>query len=478
MAGRRQPARERALVPALVAMALVVSIISSLGAPLIPEIARELDVGLPSAQWSLTATMLVGAVASPVVGRIGDGPYRRTVLVACLAAVTAGGLLAASAGSLGALVAGRALQGLGLALLPLLMAVARDHLDVDRARRTIATLSVAGAIGLGLGYPVTGLIADRLDVGAAFAVGAVGSALALAAGWWTVPRTPASSAPVAVDLPGALLVGAGLVALLLGVERGAADGWATPGTLGLLVVGGVVLAAWARWQLVAASPLVELRQLRHRGVLTANVTSLLLGTATYAVLSLTTQVVQVGPELGVGVFVAGLLLVPFSVTSALGSALLGPLGRRAGEQASIPLGALMFVLGALLVPVLGASLGAAFATMALAGLGLGLTFAAMPALVVAGVPPAQTSSAMSLYQVTRYVGFATGSALAATLLRAFADDGAITNGTFSSAYVVTALVAATAAVVAWALGRPRSSRRRRDEHAHDRLVDARATTSP
>ncbi|MBA2517024.1 MAG: MFS transporter, partial [Solirubrobacterales bacterium] len=91
--------RERFYVPSLVGIGLVVSVVSSLGAPLIPRIARSLDAGLSATQWSLTSTLLVGAVASPVVGRLGDGPHRRRVLLVCLATVTAGGVIAALAGT-------------------------------------------------------------------------------------------------------------------------------------------------------------------------------------------------------------------------------------------------------------------------------------------------------------------------------------------------------------------------------------------
>src|SRR5689334_11112441 len=88
-----------AFVPALLAVGMVVSVISSLGAPLIPTIAQDLHASLSATQWSLTATLLVGAVASPLIGRLGDGPHRRTTLLVCLALVTLGGAVAALASS-------------------------------------------------------------------------------------------------------------------------------------------------------------------------------------------------------------------------------------------------------------------------------------------------------------------------------------------------------------------------------------------
>ena len=328
--------RARAYVPSLLAIGLVVSVISSLGAPLIPSIAGDLGSSLSATQWSLTATLLVGAVASPVVGRLGDGPHRRTVLLVCLAIVTLGGVLAALAGTLPVLVAGRAMQGLGLALMPLTMASARDHLPGDRAGSTIALLSVIGAAGVGLGYPITGFIAEYLDASAAFRFGAVASGLAfaMAAVFVPSPRDPAH--PKSLDVLGAALIGGGLIALLLALEKGADWGWGAPRTVGLLAVAVVLLALWTHNELRVEEPLVELRLVRRRSVLTANVTGLVLGVAMYLGISLMTQVVQLDTGIGQTVFVAGLTLVPFAVASALSSRLLPVVQRRTGPARDDP----------------------------------------------------------------------------------------------------------------------------------------------
>jgi MFS family permease len=75
-----------AFVPVLVGITLVVSIISSLGAPLLPDVAKNLDISLPSAQWSLTAALIAGALSAPVLGRLGDGRHRRRAMLGALAA--------------------------------------------------------------------------------------------------------------------------------------------------------------------------------------------------------------------------------------------------------------------------------------------------------------------------------------------------------------------------------------------------------
>src|SRR3954468_920972 len=98
----------RALVPVLVFIGTVVAVISSLGAPLVPAIAETMGTSLPHAQWALTVTLLVGAVATPVVGRLGDGRHRRTVVLVVLAVVLVGRALAALPRGVGRLVSGRA----------------------------------------------------------------------------------------------------------------------------------------------------------------------------------------------------------------------------------------------------------------------------------------------------------------------------------------------------------------------------------
>jgi len=150
----------------------LVSLVSSLGAPLIPTIAAHDHVTLSSAQWLLTAALLTGAVATPVMGRIADGPQqRRTVLVA-LTATLVGCVIAAAVPGFAAVVIGRGLQGVGLGIVPVTMAIARSHLHQLAAVRAIAMLSITAAVGVGLGYPLTGMIAQLLNYQGAFWFGA------------------------------------------------------------------------------------------------------------------------------------------------------------------------------------------------------------------------------------------------------------------------------------------------------------------
>jgi predicted MFS family arabinose efflux permease len=441
----------RAYVPSLLAIGLVVALISSLGAPLIPAIARELHVSLGAAQWSLTVAPLVGAVASPVIGRLGDGPHRRTVLIACLAIVTLGGAIAALGGSLLVLVAGRALQGLGLAILPLTMASARDHLPTARSRKVIAMLSITGAAGVGLGYPITGLIAEYLNVSAAFWFGTIASGFILVLAALFVPAPPSPAARATVNVRSAALIGGGVLALLLTLEQGPDWGWTAAPTLGLIGAAVVLLALYTLAELRADKPLLNLRLLRRRGVLTANVTAILLGAAMYICLSLMTQIAQLPTGLHESVFIAGLTLLPLSVLSTVSNRLLPLLRRATGPRATLPIGCVIMAVGMFFFAATGDSLWEALLTMGLAGLGIGITFGALPGLIAESSPPAETSSAMATFQVTRYVGYSIGSALAITLLRAYGGNGIPAAGAYASAFQIGALLCLATGAVAWVL---------------------------
>jgi len=419
--------RTSLLVPTLVSVGLLVAIVSSLGAPLIPTIAHTYGVTLSSAQWVLTAALLTGALATPVTGRLADGSRQRDVITVTLSLVLAGCVLSALATSFTVLVLGRALQGVGLGLLPVNMAIARRNLDRERAGRAIATLSVSTAIGAGLGYPITATVAQLLGVHAAYWFGALMVGCALTAALVVLPaRTPADR--IRFDTPGAVLLSLAVTAVSVVLSEGGSWGWTSVRSLGLVAAAVVVLAVWIPHELRSAHPLVNLHHLANRSVLMADVAGFLMSVSLYLVVPIVVEFIQIPTSTGFGfgatVIISGVVLTPLSLGTFLASRLLVPYERRFGVRSMIPLGALVFAAASTYFALDHGSLWQAFATMGIAGLGIGFTFAAMPGFIIRAVPTAETGSATGFYQVLRNIGLSVGSALGAAVLLAYTPHGA------------------------------------------------------
>ncbi len=417
-------ARERALAPTLVLVALVVAVLSSVGAPLIPSIAAASNVSLSTAEWLLTLTLLTGALATPIMGRLADGPRQRRVITVCMSVVLVGCVLAATVSTFGVLVLARGLQGLGLGILPVTMAIARRTLPPDRAARTIAVLSVTAGVGVGLGYPVTGLLAQVSDYHAAFWFSAGVVAVALLLSTVVLPAESAATARP-FDTWGAGLLSVALAGLILALSEGESWGWASPSVLVPLAAAIALLAVWVGYELQRRDPLVELRQARNRMVLTADISGFIISVTMYLYLPIVVEFVQVPSGVGYGfgasVVVAGCVLIPLSAVTLLASRLAPSFERWFGRRLMIPIGAVLFAVAMGFFALEHRVLWEAFFSMAIAGLGIGFTFAAMPGFIIAAVDARDTGSAMGFYQVLRSVGLALGSALSGVMLAAYAS---------------------------------------------------------
>lgn len=410
----------RLLFTTLVLLTTTTAVAGSLGAPLVPGIARDFDVSLTAAQWSLTLTMLAGAVATPVIGRMSAGRTRMRAVVIGLGGATLGGLLCALPLGFGWFLTGRALQGLGYGLTPVAIAIAREAIPPERRSSAIAILSVTTVAGAGLGYPVAAAMADLWGIPVAFGVGAALCAATLLLALLVLPPSPDTEG-TRVDWWGTVLFAGGTIALLVAL----AEVSALPvGRVALLAaVGGAVCAAWVWWSRRVAHPLVDVTLASRPVPLLTHVTSMLLGVGVYMLFPLVVIVVQ-DPTWGMGhgATVAGLLLVPYALTSVLGSRLSQRLMARIEATKLLPMGAATYLSAFVLLVIAHDSVWQLLIAMAIAGLGSGLSFAGIPGLLVGSVPRSETGSAIAFTMVVRYLGFSVGSALAVTALT-FGGEG-------------------------------------------------------
>jgi MFS family permease len=449
----RRPVPPRMLAAVLVFLAVQSTAVASLGTPLLPTVQHVERVSLAASQWTLTITLLAGAVATPLMGRLGDGRLRRLTTVGAVAVMLAGCVLSAIPAGFPAFLAGRALQGAGLGLVPLATAVARDDLPADRSRSAIVLIGVTTAAGIGIGYPLVGLLAQLLGLYAPFWFAAGLSALALAAALAALPPSPAR--PARVDAVGAVLLGAGIAGLLLVLTQGPAWGWTSAVTLTGAVVSAALLAAWAGWELRSRHPLIELRLLGRQAVLAANLTAFGIAIGFYPLASLAVRFAQTpssaGYGLGAPVVVAAAMLTPFSLASFAASRFAARAARRTSAELVVAASCVLLIASMVLFLVARDSYLGLVVTMAACGLGVGSAYAVNPLQITGGVPAAETGSAISFYQLVRTVAYAIASALSATVLVVSTPAGQpfpADSGYSAAALVSIAVLVATLVVSA------------------------------
>jgi MFS family permease len=434
-------------------------VLSSLGAPLVPTIAQTDHVSLGTAQWVLTIGLLSGALTTPVMGRLADGPRQRQVVIVTLVVGLIGCVVTALSTNFATLIVGRALQGTGLGMLPVTMAIARAHLPLEKASRAVVSLSITTAVGTGLGYPVTSLIAEVFDFHAAFWFGAMAIGVALLAAVLVVPPPPVV-APRRFDWIGVVGLTLAVTSLLVVLSEGPVWGWASARVLALLTGSAFLLAVWVPHELRLEDPLVELRLVRRRRVLTADVSGLFVSTAMYLYIPLVVEMVQLPSSTGYGfgesIAVAGLVQVPQAVGSFVTSRFVTGLDRRFGPRALLPVGSLIFAAVIVFVTVEHNHLWEMFIALGISGIGVGLTFGAMPGLIVRAVPKSETGSATGFYMVVRSIGLSLGSAIAAAVLAAHTPPGHSlpTFAGFRTALLIGAGLCVATAIVSYVLPGP------------------------
>lgn len=445
---------QRGLVACLSYAALTGAVVAGLGSPIVLEVSIERHVSIASAQWTLIITLLVGVVATPVLSRLADGRLRRGLLIGALAVVALGCLVGALVPTFPGLLGGRALQGVGYAMVPLTVSIAREHLEGALLHRTMGVLSTSIAVGVGLGNPVMGLCVLLFDYRAAFVFALLVSAIGAVWVWRKVPAASADIGHVRIDVPGALLLGGGLGALLLAIARGDVWGWGSMPFIAFGVLGVTLIAAWTVVELRVAAPLVDLRLACARGVLGVNLAAVLLGVSVFGgvavVILLIQRPVSAGLGFGYSVFVTGLLMIPMAVASLVSPPVARWLARRTDIRLVLPLGSVLVAASFATFIGLHDQTWHVLLMMTLMGVGIGVGYSVMPTLIVARTPVERTASATGINQVLRLMGGSLGAAGVTAVLSGSTPVGSTQPA--ESGYVVAGLIASVAGVLAAIVG--------------------------
>jgi MFS family permease len=418
-------------VAVLALAGIVVALMQTLVIPLIPELPKLLHASASDATWAITATLLAGAVATPVVGRLGDMYGKRRMLLISLGLLVIGSTVAALSDSLTPMVVGRALQGLAAGVIPLGISIMRDELPGEKLGSAVALMSASLGVGGALGLPAAAILAEQFDWHMLFWVSAVLGVVAAALVVTLVPES-AVRTPARFDFVGAAGLSTGLICLLLAISKGASWGWGSASTIGLFGVAILVLLVWGWWELRTTEPLVDLRTTVRRQVLLTNIASAVFGFAMFAMSLVLPQLLQLptstGYGLGQSMLAVGLVMGPSGLVMMATAPLSARISKARGPKVTLMLGAVVVALGYSMSIVMMAQIWQLVLVSAVIGAGIGLAYGAMPALIMGAVPVSETAAANSLNTLMRSIGTSVSSAVAGVVLAQMT----ISLGTFTA----------------------------------------------
>jgi EmrB/QacA subfamily drug resistance transporter len=390
-------------------------------APALPAIERHYGASPTAGTWLLTGFVLAAAVAIPLAGRLGDQIGRRAVLLGSLGLFALGSLICAIAGSIGLVIAGRVVQGLGAGIAPLALALARDQLQAPRLPAAIGALVAAGTIGSVAGLVLSGLLVDHVSVPAIFWVLLAVAVILIVLVSIFVPESPRRDRHQ-LDVPGSILLAGALAALVIPISQGNEWGWGSARTVALFVLAAGLMAAFAVREGTADDPLIEPRVLAVRSVWTGNLAmgglgfSLLISFALVPLLAGYPKATGYG--LGLSTTQIGLILVPSGLATLIAGPVGGRLISRTGARIQAACGTLLAAATYVALALVNPSVPAlALATVPL-GVGVGLALGAITDLVTLGSPPEKTAATLGLNTVTRTVASALGAQIAIAVVTA------------------------------------------------------------
>jgi MFS family permease len=404
------------------------ALLQSMVIPVLPTIQHELHTSQDTVTWVVTAYLLSASVFTPLLGRIGDAVGKERMLVVTLLGLAVGSLLAALAGSITMMIIARVVQGIGGGVLPVAFGIVRDEFPMRKVNGAIGNLAALTAVGGGLGLVLAGPIVDSLGYHWLFWVPLIMVSGAALAAYLLVPASPVRTSG-RVSWGAAALLSAWLIALLLAVSEGPVWGWASVRVLALLA-GSVVLAVgWVAMETRSAHPLVDMRMMRIPTVWTTNLVAFLFGVTIYGVMTFLPQFVQTPRTAGYGfaatVTGSGLFLLPLTVTMFGGGLVSGGLSGRFGSKAVLAAGSAISVLPALMMTYGHGSAWVIYVASGVLGIGVGLAFSAMSALVVETVPAEQTGVASGMNANIRTIGGSVGCAIMASIVTSGVAEGAL-----------------------------------------------------
>jgi EmrB/QacA subfamily drug resistance transporter len=431
----------------------------------LPSIKDDLGFSQDNLQWVISAYALVFGGFLLLGGRAADLLGRRRIFLVGLAVFTVASLLAGLAWSEASLIGARLFQGLGAAIIsPAALSILSTTFREGRERNiALGVWGAVGGFGAAAGVLLGGILTETLSWSWIFFVNVpVGVAAFVAAPFLLTESRDARVS--SFDLPGAVLVTAGLSSFVYAITRAGTDGWLATPTVAFFAAAVVLLVGFVAWEMRHPEPLMRLGIFRISTVTGANVAGFILGTALFAMFLMLTLYMQ--QVLGYSAMKTGVAYLAVAGTAIIWSAVAAQLVTRVGVKPVLVTGMVALTVGLVYftqVSVGGSYVGDLLPGFLVVGLGIGFSFVPISIAALAGVQPAEAGLASGLINTSQQIGGALGIAALSTIASTHTDD-ALASGTplpnalvdgFTAAFVAGAIVAALGVLASLTLIRRR-----------------------
>lgn len=402
---------------------LLMAIQQTLVIPLLPHFTEILGASRNDVSWLVTLTLLTGCVSVPIITRMADMYGKKRMLIITVSFTMVGAIVSVTAPLLPILLIGRGMQGLGMALIPIGIAIMRERFSPRDLAPSLALMSATIGIGGALGLPLVGWLFVSFGWKSAFLVVASMGAILITAAIFVLPESPTRSGG-RFDIVGGLLLAIAIAALLIVVSKGGEFGWLSTPTLVLLGTSIAVGAIWFWTQKRVQNPLVDLRAIGSRPVMLTNLYSLMLGFGMMSNTILVSYQLQMPLDSGYGhglnAFAATLAMLPGGLVSAAIAPIGGTLINRVGSKVMLVVGASVIACGFISLSVWHSSVFAVIIGSCTLSVGTALSAAAQPAIIMKNTPITEVAAANGINSLLRSLGLTMASAVAGGMLVAFA----------------------------------------------------------
>ena len=423
----------------------------------LPVIRKDLHASIESLEWTVNAYTLTFAVLLLTGAALGDRFGRRRMLAVGLAIFTVSSAAAALAPTAGALIAARAAQGVGGAIVtPLTLTILSAGVPANRRGAFIGAWSGIAGLAVAFGPLVGGAVVSGISWHWIFWLNVpIGVALVPLALW----RLDESYGPASkLDLPGVALASGGLFGIVWGLVRGNAEGWSSPQIVTALTGGAVVLALFVLWELRAEAPMLPMRFFRNRVFTLANVASLLMFFGMFGSIFLLSQFFQIIQ--GYSPLASGVRILPWTIMPLFVAPIAGALSDRIGGHRLMGVGLILQASGLASIAAISTTTTPYWhlvAPFAISGIGMAMFWAPVANVVLSAVKPEEQGQASGANNAIRELGGVFGIAVLASVFSSY--GGYRTPDTFVSgmnaAVWIGAAVVALGAVAAFAVGKSR-----------------------